>query len=430
MAEMPREYYRRLVDLAMEAGQIMMSAGAETHRVEDTIMHMLSMSEFSHKDAFVLRTGITITLSDPRYKTISITRRVYSGPPHLSKICDVNAISRRFCAGVINIDQAEKEMSEVAKNSLYSPRTIFLCHILATSGFAYVFGGGFLEAFLACFVGFFLGFYNVYMAKHIKKSFLADLLAAAVVVVSSVGITYFLGKVGVHAECQYIIAGSLMPLVPGTAFTGAIRDILAGDYVSGTARIVEALIVASSVALGVAFGFVVTNFLGFDLAVEFTLAGIYAMDEHAVFAVVATFWAIVGFCSVFSCPYKFIVICCLEAALCWAVYLVCVRLGLSAVWASFYGAVFVDLASQILARRLKAPVIIFLVIGVLPLVPGYGIYKVAYDMFTGGDVGASLANALLLAGAVALAVIVTDTVIDLVVRIYGRIKNKTLFKKR
>ena len=430
MAEMPREYYRRLVDLAMEAGQIMMSAGAETHRVEDTIMRLLSTSEFSHTDAFVLRTGITITLSDPRYKTISITRRVYSGPPHLSKVSDVNKVSRDFCAGLITIEQAERQMKEAAGKMLYSPVTVFLCHMFATSGFAYVFGGGFLEAFLALFVGIVLGFHNVYIAKHIKKSFLADLLGASIVVITSVGLTYFLGEMGIPAECQYIIAGSLMPLVPGTAFTLAVRDILAGDYVSGTARIMEALIVACSVALGVAFGFVVTDFLGFELAVEFTLAGIHAMNEHAMFAVVATFVGILGFCSVFSCPYKFIAICCSEAALCWAVYLICVKFGLSSVWASFFGAAFVDLSSQILARRLKAPVIIFLVIGVLPLVPGYGIYKVAYDLFSGGDVTASLTNALMLAGAVALAVIVMDTVVDLAVRIYRRYKNGTLFEIR
>ncbi len=430
MAEMPREYYRRLVDLAMEAGQIMMSAGAETHRVEDTIMRILSTSEFSHTDAFVLRTGITITLSDPRYKTISITRRVYSGPPHLSKINDVNTVSRAFCAGEITIEQAERQMKDAAKKTLYSPVTVFMCHMLATSGFACVFGGGFLETFIAVFVGLLLGIHNVYIAGHIKKPFLADLLGAALVVIASVGMTVFLGEMGIEAECQYIIAGSLMPLVPGTAFTGAIRDILAGDYVSGTARIMEALIIASSVALGVAFGFVVSDFLGFDLDVEFTLEGIHSLDAHAFFAVIATFVGILGFCSVFSCPYKFIFICCTEAALCWAVYLFCVSLGCSSVWASFYGAAFVDLASQILARKLKAPVIIFLVIGVLPLVPGYGIYKVAYDMFSGGDVGASLTNALLLAGAVALAVIVMDTVTDLFVRIYRRYKNGTLFEKR
>ena len=321
-------------------------------------------------------------------------------------------------------------MREASGTALYTPRTVFFCHMLATSGFACVFGGGLLETLVAVFVGFLLGFYNVYIAKHIKKSFLADLLGAAIVVVSSVVASVLLTEAGIHVECQYIIAGSLMPLVPGTAFTLAVRDILAGDYVSGTARVMEALIVAASVALGVAFGFVVADFFGFDLAVEFTLEGIHALDAHAWFAILATFVGILGFCSVFSCPYKFIIICCSEAALCWAVYLLCISLGLSSVWASFFGAVFVDLSSQILARRLKAPVIIFLIIGVLPLVPGYGIYKVAYDMFTGGNVAASLTNALLLAGAVALAVIVMDTVIDLFVRIYRRFKNRTLFEKR
>ncbi len=428
MAE--REYYRRVVDLAMEAGQIMMSAGAETHRVEDTITRILSTTEFSQRDAFVLRTGITITLSDPRYKTISITRRVYSGPPHLSKISAVNTVSREFCAGSINIEQAEKKMREASRESLYTPRQIFLCHMFATAGFACVFGGGVLETLVALVVGIMLGFYNIYIANHIKKPFLADLLGAALVVVSSVVASVLLTEAGIHIECQYIIAGSLMPLVPGTAFTLAVRDILAGDYVSGTARVMEALIIAASVALGVAFGFVLADFCGFDLAVEFTLERIHALDAHAVFAVVATFIGILGFCPIFSCPYRFIIICCIEASLCWAVYLFCISLGFTSVWATFFGAAFVDLSSQILARRLKSPVIIFLIIGVLPLVPGYGIYKVAYDIFTGGNVAASLTNALLLAGAVALAIIVMDTVIDLFVRIYRRVKNGTVFEKK
>ncbi len=428
MAE--REYYRRVVDLAMEAGQIMMSAGAETHRVEDTITRILSTTEFSQRDAFVLRTGITITLSDPRYKTISITRRVYSGPPHLSKVSDVNMVSRQFCAGEINIEQAEKKMAEASKASLYTQRQIFFCHMFATAGFACVFGGGALETLVALVIGIMLGFYNIYIANHIKKPFLADLLGAALVVVSSVVASVLLTEAGIHVECQYIIAGSLMPLVPGTAFTLAVRDILAGDYVSGTARVMEALIIAASVALGVAFGFVLADFCGFDLAVEFTLERIHALDAHAVFAVIATFIGILGFCPIFSCPYKFIFICCMEASLCWAVYLFCISLGFTSVWATFFGAAFVDLSSQILARRLKSPVIIFLIIGVLPLVPGYGIYKVAYDIFTGGNVAASLTNALLLAGAVALAIIVMDTVIDLFVRIYRRVKNGTVFQKR
>ena len=425
MADQPREYYRRLVDMAMMAGEILMSVGAETRRVEDTILHILATSGFANADAFVLRTGITITLSDPRYKTISITRRVYSGPPHLSKICDVNNVSREFCAGNINIEQAERKLRGIKRARLYSDKQLLFSHLLATSGFAYVFGGGFLEAFLALFVGLLLGLNNVYLSKIIKKSFISDLLGAAIVAVSGVGLSILVESIfNVSVGCQYIIVGSLMPLVPGTAFTGAIRDTVAGDYVSGIARIMEALIIAASVALGVAFGLFLTDVCGSYIDVEFTLAGIHSFGIHAVFAVIFTFTAIVGFCQVFSCPKKYYFICCLNAAICWAIYLFCVYLGCTSVWATFFGAFFVDVMAQILARKMKGPVTLFFVIGALPLVPGYGIYKVAYDMFSGGNVSASLTNALLLAGAVALAVLVADTLIYIIVRGIGFIKNK------
>ena len=431
MADQPREYYRRLVDMAMMAGEIMISAGAETHRVEDTILHMLSTSNFSNADAFVLRTGITITLSDPRYKTISITRRVYSGSANLSNVCDVNSISREFCSGLITIDQAEKKLEKIKKRKLYENSQILFSNVIAAAGFAYVFGGGFLEAFLACFVGLLLGLNSIYISRLIKKSFISDLLGAAIVAVSSVGFSFIMHNIfNISVGCQYIIAGSLMLLVPGTAFTGAIRDIVAGDYISGVARIAEVLIISASVALGVAFGLEITEWLNFDIDFDFALDGINSLGIHAFFAVIATFLAIIGFCVIFSCPKKYILICCFNSACCWAIYLLCIYFGSTSLWATFFSAVFVNVVSHILARTLKEPVTLFFITGALPLVPGYGIYKVAYDLFSGGNVGASLSSALMTAGFIALAVLVTDTMIEVIMRGVIYTKNKIKMSHR
>ncbi len=68
--------YHLIADSAVLAGQIMLVAGAETNRVEDTIKRILQTSYFEHSDAFVVTTGIIITLEDRRYGTISLTRRV------------------------------------------------------------------------------------------------------------------------------------------------------------------------------------------------------------------------------------------------------------------------------------------------------------------------------------------------------------------
>ncbi len=48
-----------------------------------------------------------------------------------------------------------------------------------------------------------------------------------------------------------IIIGSIMPLVPGIALTMAVRDFFNSDYLSGTIRIMDALIIGLSIAAGV-----------------------------------------------------------------------------------------------------------------------------------------------------------------------------------
>ena len=42
-----------------------------------------------------------------------------------------------------------------------------------------------------------------------------------------------------------------MILTPGVAITNSLRDIMSGDYISGTARMLEALLTATFIAVGV-----------------------------------------------------------------------------------------------------------------------------------------------------------------------------------
>ena len=42
-----------------------------------------------------------------------------------------------------------------------------------------------------------------------------------------------------------------MPLVPGFAITNAVRDLLYGDYISGSAKVLEVVVTAVGIAAGV-----------------------------------------------------------------------------------------------------------------------------------------------------------------------------------
>ena len=57
---------------------------------------------------------------------------------------------------------------------------------------------------------------------------------------------------GIGQNPDSIIIGALMALVPGIAFTNAMRDIMAGDMVAGISKAAEALLIGAAIALGTA----------------------------------------------------------------------------------------------------------------------------------------------------------------------------------
>lgn len=100
-----------------------------------------------------------------------------------------------------------------------------------------------------------------------------------------------------------------------------------------------------------------------------------------VFSTMAAAAGTVAFALLFGVPRKFYPYCGAIGASGWLLY--CVLDGiLSAAEATFFAAVLVMLLSRFFAVREKCPVTVFLISGIIPLVPGAGIYWAAYYMVT------------------------------------------------
>lgn len=67
-----------------------------------------------------------------------------------------------------------------------------------------------------------------------------------------------LTKIGLYSNVDKVMIGSIMLLIPGIALTNALRDLFAGDTISGILRLLEALIQAGAIACG----FALAVFLG------------------------------------------------------------------------------------------------------------------------------------------------------------------------
>ena len=81
------------------------------------------------------------------------------------------------------------------------------------------------------------------------------------IVITVVGIIALQLPLSAPQELSHLIAGPLMPLVPGLAFTNGIRDIANGDYLSGPVRMIDAVLVFVSIAAGVGLVIGIYNML-------------------------------------------------------------------------------------------------------------------------------------------------------------------------
>lgn len=89
--------YKLLLDTAVMAGEILLESGAETWRVEDTMLRMLRMSGLKTADVLALTTGFVVTLDDPAMDSMTVMRSVESRATDLNRIHAVNQLSRDFC---------------------------------------------------------------------------------------------------------------------------------------------------------------------------------------------------------------------------------------------------------------------------------------------------------------------------------------------
>ena len=131
--------------------------------------------------------------------------------------------------------------------------------------------------------------------------------------------------------------------------------------------------------------------------------------------VIGAFIAIYAFAVVLETPKRYLWCAGTVSAVGWFVYLLSQQLGTDEVMATFLSATAISIVSHIYARVFRAPVTVFLVAGILPTVPGAGMYRIAAS-FIAGDSGMAaqhLITTLELAGVIAMGIFLVDAIFRL-----------------
>lgn len=235
----------KILQTSTLAGKLLLENGAEIYRVEETICKICNAYGIDNVDSYVTPTGIMVSLTENN-ETFSIVKRVTNRRINLNIIDQINDLSRKVAVSKIPIESFNDKLLEIKHSKNYSLKTSTLFSGITSFGFSLMFGGSVLDGICAFIIGIPLNLLVFYLTSKKINSFFINFLGGAFVAFLALIFNYF-------NICQHIdktIVGTIMLLVPGLAITNAIRDVIAGDYLSGVVRGAEAFLTAIAIAVG------------------------------------------------------------------------------------------------------------------------------------------------------------------------------------
>ncbi|TXK70047.1 threonine/serine exporter family protein [Paenibacillus sp. N3.4] len=236
-----------IAQVCLLAGKIMLESGGETYRVEDTMSRVARAFGVPNSHCFVTPTGIIFSIDGPEQTTRLI--RISARSTDLRKVTVVNAISRRISQAELTAAEAYRLLEEIDASSIGYSNGLKIAAAAIASGCFLIMYKGTWSDFLPAVVAGGVGLASLsYVHRFVPIKFFAEFLSALLIGL----ISLLFVMIGLGHDLDKIIIGSVMPLVPGLLITNAVRDLMAGHFVSGLSKGAEASLTAFAIGAGIA----------------------------------------------------------------------------------------------------------------------------------------------------------------------------------
>lgn len=356
--------YNLLMDLAIDLGYELAMSGAETFRVEESMTRLLAAYNVD-SDVFAIPNYIMITIRRKDGTPMTRMRRIGYHGNNMDSVEKFSNLSRRIVELKPSLEECHDWLAYTRKNCRQYRKYIrYLAHFIGACGFGLFMGGTMSDGVGAGLCGLMVGIVDHYLDGLNANQFFRTIAASFFMAL----LAYGLCAVGAAQNPDAVTIGALMLLVPGLLFTNAMRDIIYGDTNSGVNRIVQVFLIAAALSLGTAAAWNISARL-LGTPVNMGLA-----DYNYATQCVTCFIGCIGFSILFNIHDLGVIICSLGGTLAWIVFCITEDMTGSAILGYFWAAVMASAYSEIMARIRKFPAVTYLVISILPLIPGAGVY--------------------------------------------------------
>ena len=374
-----KENFSEVLEIASMAGHIMLENGAEIARVEETMERISAHWGVTSRNFFVLSNGI-FTTGDQGSESggkdhFANVEFIPIKGTQMDKIVETNRLSRDIEAGCCDLATARVRLAQIRAMKPKPAWEQILGSAVGSSAFCAIFGGGFAECLACLLIGALLWMSVLWLTPGFSK-ILGNIINGAL----AAALCFLCYLVFPQMSTGNMVVGALIPLIPGVAFTNGIRDIANEDYIAGVTRLMDALMVFFSIAMGACLVFVLYGRLS---GADVMLHGAFTspQTDSLLIQFLAGLAGTTAFAVLFGTPRREYLTSGLVGALGWGIYYVLVKYArLSALESTFLASVSIAFMARNAAKIRKCPITVFLICGLFPLIPGGGIFWTIYSL--------------------------------------------------
>ena len=245
---------KQLLGAIMEISQQMTMAGAEIHRVEESVTRICTAYGAVRTDVFATTSHIIVSVEMPDDNILTQSRRMRSSGTDLEKLDKLNALARDITATTPSCEEIRERLAAITAMQPYPAWAQILFFGIIAGPFCLFFGGwNAAECVTAIVIALLSGalaqLVSHFTVNKVLGRFLCSLLACSLAFAAT--------KWGLIATPDNVIIGNIMTLISGVGLTNSLRDLFTGDTITGILRSIEAVLLAAAIACG----YVLTVFL-------------------------------------------------------------------------------------------------------------------------------------------------------------------------
>lgn len=357
------------IDLCLRVGELLLSSGAGAADVVATMQSVARHLGLRNATVDVTFTSLAMSWQpDPGEPPVALLRNVVQREIDYEDLSRVDHLVRQILEDEVDLTEARAIVAKVSSTGHARGRTkVTLGWGAMCAGVALMLGGGVLVCVIAFVTAAVIDRLQGAMARRRLPRFYQQVAGGAVATIIAV-VTASLDP---SLDPSLVVTANIVMLLSGIGFMGALQDCLTGFYVTGSARITEALLATAGIIGGVSGG------LSFARVVNVDVGRIEqwhtSLQGVAVIAGGAAICA-AGFAYASYAPKRTLAPVAALAALALVISRGIQAGGFGATWGTGVAAFVVGLIAWTVSRWISVPPLVIVVSAVVPMLPGFSIY--------------------------------------------------------